>query len=183
MGLSTKMAGEDITNDVLRTGRWATTVTTNKTRPADTTAYAAGDVVNESTSAGTVWTFAAMGRYNAGTGRIVGARLVSDADVATEGDFELWLFSSSVATVNDNAAWAPTDAEMRNLVGTIAFGSTPKVGSGNVAYQVQEGSGGLPIRYKCGAGLTDLYGVLVVRNAYSPASGGRLDIYLDIKQD
>jgi hypothetical protein len=178
-----KMAGERVTEDILATGRYLTTVSASYTRQADTTAYAAGDALCGGSAA--VLTFAAAVRYNAGTGRIVGARIVDDSAPATAGDFELYLFSSSVTATTDNNAWSNTDAEMRNCIGCISFGSTPKVGgsAGNRFYQISEGAGGLPINFKAGAGLTDIYGVVVVRNAYTPANAGVLNFYLDIVQD
>lgn len=177
-------AGEDLNNNVQRTGKYKTTVTAAYTRPGDTTAYASGDVVCNSTSAPVVLTFTGMARYNGGTGRIVGARLISDSAAGTKGDFELHLFDLSTVTIqNDNAAWAPTDAHMLNEVGPIAFGAVPFVGSGNEIYRLSAGSGGLALEFKCGASDANLYGILVVRSAYTPANAGVLQIELEVEQD
>jgi len=177
-------AGEDLTNNIQRTGKYKTTVAASYTRPADTTAYATGDVVCNSTTAPVVLTFTGMARANAGTGRIVGARLISDSAAGTKGDFELHLFDLSTVTIqNDNAAWAPTDAHMLNEVGPIAFGSAPYVGSGNEIYRLSEGAGGLPLAFKCAAADANLYGILVVRSAYTPANAGVITIELEVEQD
>lgn len=174
-----KRAGEDVTNDIQRTGHYLATLQASYTRPGDTTAYTAGDVLANSTSAATILTFASAVRANAGGGRIVGARVVSDAAAGTKGDPELYLFRSSITMQQDNAAWGPTDAEMRNCIGVIAFGSAPKVGSGNEIWAAT----GLDIAFKAGAGLTDIYGVVVVRNGYTPANAGVLQFELDVEQD
>lgn len=153
-------------------------VEANKTRPADTTQYAAGDVINESTTAGTVWTFANCGRTNGGTGIVLGAVLTVSTDPTTDYDTELWLFDAEPATANDNAAFAPTDAELRDLVCIIEF-DTAFAGSGNLAYQKL----GLNAAFKCATDAKDLYGVLVTRSTTTPASGDRFDIRLTLAQD
>ena len=141
------------------------------TRPNDTAVYAAGDVVSNSTGAPVVQPIS-VARENAGGGVIQSAVLVVSANQATKGDFEVWLFDTVPTAMEDNAAFDPTAAEMANLVGVIDFGGAPLVGNagagaaGNCVYTVDAPS--LP--YKCGAGTTNLWWVLVVRNAYTPTA-------------
>jgi hypothetical protein len=159
------------------------TIAANFTRPNDSTDYAAGDVVSDSASAGVPMTFA---RATDGSGEhaiIQQAIIVTSAAVATKPDLELWLFDTTVASVNDNAAIAFTDAEMRTLIGVIKFPTAdflvgiPTAGAaGNAVCDVQ--NIGMPFNTK--PGKNEIYGVLVVRNAYDPVANERFDIRLKI---
>lgn len=150
------------------------TISATFTRPADTTAYAAGDVVADSTSAPTIMRFKGAARGKATPSIIQHAVLVDSASVATKPDLELWLFDTTITMDNDNAAFTPTDAELLTLVGVIDFATGDfKVGDATV------GAGGNSICEASNLGLpfnttkddNDLFGVLVVRNAYVPVSG------------
>lgn len=155
-------------------------VTVSKTRPADITTYAAGDVVNESTSAGTVWTFSNMVR-GAGLGGVIqAAQLIDSAAQSTKPDLELYLFDTTLTTQNDNAAWAPADADMKTLVARIDFslGSFKTAGGNGVIQAVN-----LSLPFQCASGSTTLYGILVARNAYTPISSEEFTIRLAVLQD
>lgn len=153
----------------------------NFTRPNDTNAYTAGDVVCDSTSAPTVMQFPRASLDNGESSVIQAATLVDSANQATKPDLELWLFDTAPAAVNDNAAFAPSDAEVRALVGVIAFPSSA-FKSGNAT----SGAGGNAICFVQNIGLpivtandtNALYGVLVVRNTYTPVGQERFDIRL-----
>jgi hypothetical protein len=144
------------------------------TRPANTDTYAAGDVV---CNAATL-VFPHGAKF--GSTVLNHAIITTSANVATKPDLELWLFSATVAAVADNAAFAPTDAEMLTLLGVIEFPTADfragLSGSGSAGNAVCEASGlGLPI-----TSLTDsaIYGQLVVRNAYAPISAEAFQIRL-----
>jgi len=154
----------------------------SKTRPADTATYAAGDVVNESTSAGTVWTFNNMAR-GAGLGGVIqSAILVSSlAPPTLKGEFELYLFDTAPGTQNDNVAWAPSDAEAKKIVAMIPFSlaNYRAFGANNGAYMLNA----LGITYDCSSTLTTLSGILVARNAYVPGNAEELTIRLFVNPD
>lgn len=151
------------------------TVSAAFTRPADTTPYAAGDVVADSTSAATIIQFPRIAQNDVGCGMIQQVRLVTSANVATKPDLQLFLFDTAPGVVNDNAAFAPTDAEMLRCVAVIAFptgsfvvGNAGAGAAGNAICDAQN----LMIPFNMLAANTNaLYGVLVVRNAYVPVSG------------
>jgi hypothetical protein len=143
------------------------------TRPADTTTYTAGDVVCNAA------TLQIPNVARSGSAVIQHATLVSSSNPTLKGDFELWLFSATVAAVADNAAFAPTDAEMLTFVGMIPFatadfkaGLSGADGPGNAMCQ----SSSLAIPTTAGT----LYAQLVVRNAYVPISAEVLKINLNI---
>lgn len=159
---------------------------TTLTRPNDTTAYTAGDAVTDSTSAPTAIVFANCARANGAGGHITGVTMLDSANQATDGQFELWLFSGTSAptATNDNAAFTPTDANLANCIGvfslTTAFAGDATAGAGgNLIYQSEQGSR----PFRCGASTTSLWGLLVVRNAYTPVAQEVFTITLGISAD
>lgn len=166
------------TNTNISTGR---TIGTSLVRPSDTTTYAAGEVVNTTVASVLQFSKAAVG----GLATIVSATIIDDANQTTKPDLELWLFSSTVTADADNAVFTPTDAELRTLVGVIAFpvasfkvGDASSGAAGNCICDVQN----LNIAFNGASQQTnDLFGVLVVRNAYVPVSGERFDIRLKVR--
>lgn len=161
-------------------------ITASFTRPNDTTAYAAGDAVTNSTSAPAALTFTSAADSNGGSGMIVGARLVDSAAQATKGQFELWVFAGAAAPTpdNDNAAFTPTDAELANIITVIPF-TTPYTGDatagagGNCVYLAD----GVNAVFKCDSGTPNLFGLVVVRNAYTPVAQEVFTCILQIVQD
>lgn len=160
-------------------------ITASYTRPADTTAYAAGDMLADSTSAATVLTFAGVARGN-GLGFILdGVSLIYSGAPATKPDLELHLFDTAPTLQNDNATWNPLDADLDKALLMISFpgsGATicaPLASSGNM---VQHASPAIR-SHACAAGASAIYGVLVVRNAYTPTSGEKFTFRLHAIQD
>ena len=154
--------------------------TLTKTRPADTTTYAAGDVISESTSAGTVWTFP-FARTNGLGGILQDAALVNSTAQTLKMDADLYLFDTApTSNLNDNVAFAPTDAEMKTLLTVISFlGGNGKVGSGNFSNEMT----GLARVLQCASAQSSVFGVLVARNAYVPTSAEDVTIRLKTIQD
>lgn len=157
-------------------------ITVSKVRPANTTTYAAGQIVAESTSAATVWVFTGVARTN-GLGLILQSlTLVDSVAQSLKPDLELWLFDTAPSTTsqNDAQAWAPTDAEMKLCLGyvTLATGAFKVAGSNGVI-----AAEGIAKPLQCATGSTTLYGVLVVRNAYIPASAEELTLRMIVVQD
>ena len=146
------------------------------TRPANTTAYASGDVITSGTAAALVF------GTDAPAGRVRSATLIDGACQATKLDADLFLFDATLTPDADNAAFTPTDAEMATCIGVISFaGSGAKVGDatsgadGNVL--LQSGVVDLPFVSPGRA----LYGVLVARNAYTPVSAETFVIRLGVE--
>ena len=96
-------------------------VSVSFTRPADTTAYTAGDAMGNSTSSALIMDFANSARVSGGTGIITKARLVKSSNTTTNAAFRLWLFASSPTGANDNAAFALTYASASSRLGYIDF--------------------------------------------------------------
>lgn len=153
------------------------TVQTDVTRPADTTAYAVGDAISDSTSAPTSggFTFTNAARKSGGSGIILDATFATSNDPATRLSGELFLFDTSVTNINDNAAFAVSDTEIKDCVGIIPF-SMFDAGNNGFAHVV-----GLNILFTC-VGSANLRFLLRARNAYTPASAEVLTCTLKILQ-
>lgn len=144
------------------------------TRPANTTAYAAGDAVSD-TGGDAHFAFVECLHRGLTSGEIVAARITSTAGgVGTALDAELWLFHTDVTAVADNASWTLSDAQALTRVAIIEFPTADwRLNANNCTcdvYPNQPFSG-------IGADRT-LYGQLVARNAYNPTSGETFTVEL-----
>jgi hypothetical protein len=164
------------------------------TRPSDTTAYAAGDAVTNSTSGPVMIDFSGVTRDGAKAGTIVNAILIDSANQATKGVFELWLFDrENVTPDNDNSPFTPTDAELGWLIGVIEFtiasvGDATAGAGGNVIFTPTAaasapGFKSIHFTTRQGGVPHKIYGELVVRNAYTPVSAEQFTIRLAIRQE
>lgn len=149
------------------------------TRPSDTTAYAAQDVVSNSTSAPTLLQFSGAARANGGSGIIISARHLKSSTV--QANFRLHLYrSNNVSAVNDNAQFPLLFANRTNRIGFIDFnhgtGGTGSDSSHALATFVN-----LP--FVCDAATSSLFGMLVTPTGYPPISGEQHFIELSIGQN
>lgn len=141
------------------------TVSTDITRPADTTAYAANDALSNSTSAPTSggFTLSSIARKSGGSVLITDVIVTTDNDPATPLQGEIFLFNQAVTNINDNTAFAVSDTEIKTCVGRIAF-ALEDVGN-NEFFHAQN----LNILATC-SGSANLRFLIRVKNAYTPAS-------------
>lgn len=133
------------------------------TRPANVTAYSAGDVV------GGVIQFAAVGK-NAGSILINGVELEYDITALPSGmsTFRLHLYSATPpSALADNAAFALT-ADKAVYRGYIDLGSPILLGAAMVYCSVD----GISKQRKLAT--TDLFGYLVTTGAYTPAANSEV---------
>ena len=150
-------------SDAAKTVGFGFNISTDITRPADTTAYAANDCLSDSTSAPTTFTLTSAARISGGSGIITDLIVVTDNDPATTLQGEIWLFPASVTSPNDNAAFALSDADMKTCIGKIPF-ALEDAGNNGFAH-----ISGLSIAFTC-SGSANLRFLVRVKNAYTPAS-------------
>lgn len=153
------------------------------TRPADTTAYAAGDQVANNTVAGSVTpvTFA-VPEFKGSGGIIRAAQLVKSTTTITNADFRLILLNAQLAAqFGDNAAATPTYAGIQTALGSIDFSNTGGLVqfSNGVLYngslRTQPAMPGLGIACLP----TDvLHGLLIATAAYAPGNAEQFQIRL-----
>lgn len=153
------------------------TVQTDVTRPADTTQYAAGDAISDSTSAPTSGGFTLTGaaRKSGGSGIITDMTIASSNDPATRLSGEVFLFNQSVTNVNDNAAFAVSDSEIKTCVAIVPF-ALFDAGNNGFAHVT-----GLNILFTC-SGSANLRFLIRARNAYTPASSEVITVTAKILQ-
>lgn len=150
------------------------------TRPADTTAYALGDLVANSTTAGSVVPLPfTVARLPAGSGMIRRARLRKSGTSITNASFRLHLYSASPTPSNgDNGAWLTN--QVANYIGSFDI-TMDKVftdgASGNGLPTI-----GSEINFSLASGQV-VYGLLEARAAYTPVSAETFDLALEVLQN
>jgi hypothetical protein len=151
------------------------TVSLSITRPADSNAYAANDAFSNSTSAPLTggYQFLNMARSPGGSGTITDAIFSMSTANSLQG--ELWLFDQPVTNINDNAAFAISDAEALTLVAVIPFNCTDTTSNNAISYVTNIGIG-----FTCVGASSTLYGLVKVMNAPTPASADVLGIRLKV---
>lgn len=152
--------------------------TASLTRPADTTAYAAGDELSNSTTAPTIMTFSSCVQANGGSGTLMGAFILSSVASANPPLLELWLFNATNTPQNDNSAFGPSDAEAANVIAVLPM-STSFQAANNALYTAPS----ISVPFRCAGGTTSLFGRLVHRGAYTPVASEVFTVNLRIWQD
>lgn len=155
-------------------------------RPADTNAYAAGDLVANSTTAAEVVPMKFnVGNFPHKSGAIGYVRLFKDDETETNANFSLHLFSEEpVVTNGDNGAFAVSTAE--HFLGTIACNMTS-----GAFVTATDAIKRFPVLHDTSPGLIgfdaspdhvqrELYGLLEAEAAYTPASGEVFQVWLEI---
>ncbi len=144
------------------------------TRPANVTQYAAGEEVSNSATAASVvpLKFENVSRSPFFTATILDAMLVEDTNESTLPSLELWLFTSPPVTAGDNVTCAFSDADLTDrLVHVIPF---------NVSYAGILSTGGNTVWTAPGINQSfyapggNLFGIYIVRSAYTPLSAESL---------
>lgn len=138
------------------------------TRPANTTAYTAGDVV------GGAITFPDMGSTIGRDVVITTASLRIDVSAIPAGmtSFRLHLYSvTPPSALADNAAWDLPAGDRASYLGYIDVGSPADVGS-TLYCQVDQ----VNKQLRLGSAETSLYGYLVTNGAFTPA--GNSEVYV-----
>lgn len=150
------------------------------TRPADTIAYASGDLVANNTTAGSVvpLTFTGSTRYNAGTGMVRRARLHTSSTSITSASFRVHLYDRIPTIANgDNAAWSTT---VTGYLGSFEVVLDKAFSDGAKGIGVP--SIGSEINFTAAAGDTSVYALIEARAAYTPTSAEVFTLALEIHQ-
>lgn len=142
------------------------------TRPADATAYASGDLVANSTTAGSVTAIALANLCN-GPGQsaqVRRVRLKTSSVNVTNGAFRVHLFSSATITAanGDNAAFSVSGAA--NYLGQVDV---------TLAQAFTDGAFGVATTEINLYGVASVYALLEARGAYTPTSGGTFTVSLE----
>jgi hypothetical protein len=160
--------------------QYATVINSNTTtRPADTNVYASGDLVANSTTAGSVtpFSFTNAVRVAAGAGEIQAVRLYKSGTSLTNANFRVHFYIATVVPSNgDNGVWL---TPMANYVGSFDVTCDKAFTDG------AEGAGlptvGMVRRFQLASGTT-LYALLEARGTYTPTSGETFTIRAEISR-
>ena len=149
--------------------------TTTITRPSNTTAYTAGDVVGD-TGGSAIISLTAAGP-TAGFVIIQSVSLVfSDSSVPSGmGAFRVHLFSTSPTAIADNAAFDLTSGDRATYMGYVDFPAPQDLGS--TIYTQTDYPGRL---IKLAAASTTLFVELETRGAYTPVSASTVSIRMNL---
>lgn len=155
------------------------------TRPADTTAYASGDLVANSVTAGSVnnLQFTTAARVSGGSGLITGARIQKSTASVTNAAFRLHLFTvaPTYTSAGDNSAISTVVvASAKGYLGYVDI--TAMTGFSDVAWgtgAVDNSRGNAPFA----AAAQILYGLLEARGAYTPGNAEVFTVSLMALQD
>ena len=150
-------------------------ISANFTRPSDTTAYAVGDLVANSTTSGSVvpLSFANAVRSAGDCVRIERVRIEKSGTSLTNASFRLHLFEASpTPTVGDNGVFNNAGVLATNNVlnhaGTFPVTMIWSGSDGAMGIGVPTTGAGATVSPTSG---TTIYGLLEVTGAYTPASG------------
>ncbi len=148
------------------------------TRPADTTQYASGDLVANSTTAGSVVPMSfVVARSTGGSGMVRRARVRKSGAILTSASFRLHLYSASPTLTNgDNAAWLTT---VSGYLGSIDI-TLDKAFSDAAAGQGTPNTGA---EVNFVTTVQTLYGLLEARATYTPASAEVFTVDLEVIQN
>jgi hypothetical protein len=150
------------TANAANVGGITTIITSTLTRPANTTAYTAGDEITD--TGGTIRTITSAATKSGGSGVIAGIGLSQSSGTPCTG-LEIWIFDTTSTPQTDNAAFAPADGEVDTCIAicplTVSYQGTTGTG-GNVFYDTGQIS--LPFLT---VGSANLYWRLVTRAAYT----------------
>lgn len=157
--------------------------TSNFSRPADTTAYTSGDLVANSTTAGSVVPLSwAVARYATGSGQVRRARLKKTTNTTTAATFRLHLYATSPTCTNgDNGAWLTTQSGYLGSIDLDISGANGRVFSDPAAEVVGTPAVGTEVGFDVASGTT-IYGLLEARGAYTPGSSETFTVELEVVQ-
>lgn len=142
--------------------------TASFTRPSDTTAYASGDLVANSTTAGSVTPMTFNVGYGQGL-KLYRAGVKFNSATPTNAKFKLHLYGSLPTVTNgDNGAWLSTESGYQGSIdidaSALTFSDSTKAFGVYVNTAV-----GLPMMLVTDVNLR-LYGLLAATAAYTPTS-------------
>lgn len=155
------------------------------TRPANTTAYASGQLVANSVTAASVTNlqFTTLARISGGSGVIIGAQIQKSTTSVTNAAFRLHLFNTAptYVTAGDGSALSTVVvASGKGYLGYIDI--TAMVAFSDVAWgsgAPDNSRGGIPYV----ASAQTIFGLLEARGAYTPGSAEVFTVTLDALQD
>jgi hypothetical protein len=163
-----------------------TSTSASFTRPSNTTAYADGDLIANSTTAASVSPLAFLISVAYGRGlKITNVKIEKSQASSTASDFILNLYTSEPTCTNgDNGAFLTTES---GYVGRIDTGNSTKSQTGGLCFVFSDGASSITtcegdnsVAFRLGSG-SYVYGLLEADGAYTPASAETFEVTLTIE--
>lgn len=150
------------------------------TRPSDTTAYASGDLVANSVTAGSVVPITVnAARITNGTGMIRRVRLLKSSTSTTNASFRVHFYRNSPTPTNgDNGAWLTTESI---YIGSVDI-TIDKVFSDG-AKGIGTPNNGSEINFDASANTNKIFALIEARAAYTPASAEVFTLAVEVLQN
>lgn len=169
------VAGE---NHIGQVGGYCINASATFTRPADTTAYASGDLVANSTTAGSVAPMTlTVARKAAGSVQVIRAKVRKTTAGLTGAVFRVHLFNSSTITATNGDNGAFLTSASANYLGYVDVTMDEAFSDGAVGYAGYT----QPPTIKLASG-TDIYALLEARGAYTPGNAEQFTLTLEVIQ-
>lgn len=160
------------------------TLSSSVTRPADTTAYASGDLAANSTTAASVTSMSfSIGTVNGGGFSVRRARIKKSGTSTTNASFRLHLFTVDPASLasgianGDNGAFSTKGVSGYLGAFDVTVGQAFVDGAAGIGAPIS--GAGTEVNGECGSTSQTIYGLLEVRGAYTPASAEVFTVELE----
>jgi len=154
------------------------------TRPANTTAYTAGDVVSDNGTTTTLLEMSGVGRREGSSGYITGAMIITDQKSITP-RLQVKLYNASNPTVSaDNAASRELYADVGKMAAipfTLSAMSTATDTTNSTMSKSEDAM--LRIPFQCASGTQSLYALVETLDAFTPTSGQSFTLVLFVDHD
>lgn len=150
------------------------------TRPANTTAYSANDLVANNVTAGSVAALAvdAAARFPGGNGTIRAVQLEKSTESVTNAQFRVHLFTAAPTSLaGDNAAYDISNGMAKGYLGYVDVTMNQQLGDGAF------GRADCDIDFDTVAPANDIYGLVEALAAYTPASAEIFTLKLELDRD
>lgn len=148
-----------------RVGAAVSSASFTYTRPANTTAYAAGDVISATSATNMSFQLA---RINGGSGEINKVLLVTDQATNNSGYKILW-YSTNITALADNAQNTLLYANRDSFIGTTFLNAVSgETGTNTGVFSMNDYD---RLQFNCGSSSREIFGVLVTLDGFTPASG------------
>lgn len=154
------------------------------TRPADTTAYASGDLVANNVTAGSVtalvFTFPTKG--NAWVDQIRRVRIEKSSNNVTTASFRLHVYTSLPTVANgDNGVWLSTKSGYLGSIDVTVDKAFNDSAGPAVGYGANATGSEINLATLGGTGKNTLYGLLEARSAYTPTSAETFLVTMEVQ--
>lgn len=160
-------------------GRAVVVTAPTMTRPADTTQYSTGDLVANSTTAGSVVPLEFDVGGGSGMVRKIRIRTNRTSDGTTNAVFRVFLFRTAPTVAGgDNAAFNPGNAA--NFIDAMDVVLNEQFSDG--AANSSNGAAG-EINYSLPSGSTKLFGLVRAGAGYTPASAEQISVAIEVLKD